>query len=791
MQRCYLLVFTLLFYSSFIFAQTGNVGIGTTTPLARLHVADSSVVFTGPSTISSTTIFNPPVSGPGTRMMWYPQKAAFRAGYVSWTEWNKDNVGLSSFASGRSTVASGEASTSIGFNSYASGAVATSMGNSTYASGEASTSMGIGTTASGYATTSMGNNSTASGYAATSMGNSTTASGPVSTSMGALTTASGQFSTSMGFETTASGDYATSMGYRTIAKSYGSVVVGMYNDPIATSDPTNVNSSDPLFVIGNGKSDLIRSNALMVLKSGYIGIGTNLPQRPLHINGEMRLQPISSPLIPFKGDIYFDNSLNVLRYYNGSTWVDPGATGPVGPTGATGATGPAGPQGPTGLTGPAGAAGANGQNTLVKTTSEAAGANCTTGGVKLEYGLDVNGNNILESGEVNASLTKFVCNGAEGPIGPGGLSGTANYVGKFTGSNTMGNSIIQDDGTSLSVGTSTYSGFKMRSLKQLTNTNNEYALLGEVNGTSTVGSSYSWQNSTGGVLGFTSATGSYNWGVIGQNQNTSTRTSGVLGSLSSGGSFGLLGYRSSASANYGVFGSSTYTSGAGRLSSPRGNGIGSGRLSPLTATGIGAGFYGDLMGGWFKGSIMGSLSEGELFATYNIGNNFTTGRNIELVTAPTGEVVPTFAATTAGESKIYHDGSSQLTMGRARVDFDASFKSTLVTGSIPTITITPVGGWANLYIEQVDASGFTVAEANGSSNIGFTWIAVGKKVGESKPIPVDLLSPDFKRNMRDVMFDESIQSGSAKPIWWDGQRLRFTPPPQTPIETAIGAVEKK
>jgi hypothetical protein len=95
-----------------------------------------------------------------------------------------------------------------------------------------------------------------------------------------------------------------------------------------------------------------------------------------------------------------------------------GATGPQGPiglTGPTGATGAIGPQGPIGLTGPAGANGTNGTNglnALIKTTTEPAGANCTNGGTKVETGLDANANGTLEAGEVNASQTQYVCNGA-------------------------------------------------------------------------------------------------------------------------------------------------------------------------------------------------------------------------------------------------------------------------------------------------------------------------------------------------------------------------------------------
>lgn len=100
-----------------------------------------------------------------------------------------------------------------------------------------------------------------------------------------------------------------------------------------------------------------------------------------------------------------------------------GATGPAGPQGEIGLTGPTGPEGPqgeTGLTGPAGPTGpqgetgTNGKNTIVKTTTEPAGSNCPGGGVKLEYGLDTNSNGTLEADEINASLTKYVCNGDPG-----------------------------------------------------------------------------------------------------------------------------------------------------------------------------------------------------------------------------------------------------------------------------------------------------------------------------------------------------------------------------------------
>jgi hypothetical protein len=54
--------------------------------------------------------------------------------------------------------------------------------------------------------------------------------------------------------------------------------------------------------------------------NGGFGIGIQ-PQRALHINDVMRLEPRNTaPSSPSKGDIYFDNTLNKLRVYDGTTW---------------------------------------------------------------------------------------------------------------------------------------------------------------------------------------------------------------------------------------------------------------------------------------------------------------------------------------------------------------------------------------------------------------------------------------------------------------------------------------
>lgn len=145
------------------------------------------------------------------------------------------------------------------------------------------------------------------------------------------------------------------------------------------------------------------------------------------------------------GDYYLDTATgNVYNKLNNTTWVlitnitgpqglagAAGVAGPQGPAGAAGATGLTGPQGIQGVPGPAGMNGTNGINGLnaaTLTTVEPAGANCATGGVKLEFGPDVNGNGLLDAGEILPALTQYVCNGAmgaQGAVGPQGIPGIA------------------------------------------------------------------------------------------------------------------------------------------------------------------------------------------------------------------------------------------------------------------------------------------------------------------------------------------------------------------------------
>jgi hypothetical protein len=248
------LFFLFLLLAQWYVNDAQNVGVGTTNPMARLHVADSNVVFSASDAVP-LILGNPPITGKGKRMMWYADKAAFRVGLVDADQWDKNNTGAISIAMGESTKASAKASTAFG--------------HSTIASGDYSTAMGFGSIADAIFSTAMGNN--------------TIASGNYSTSMGSNTSANGLVSTATGYQTSASGVYSTSMGSFTTANAQTSLAIGRYNDSVTGANEDQWIVTDPLFYIGNGSNNANRHNAMMVLKNGNVGIGTSAPVTKLQI----------------------------------------------------------------------------------------------------------------------------------------------------------------------------------------------------------------------------------------------------------------------------------------------------------------------------------------------------------------------------------------------------------------------------------------------------------------------------------------------------------------------------
>lgn len=304
---------TLIFILSFLLSGCiselsgqGRIGINTAAPLAGLHVKDSSALFTGkypsPGIVSAI-----PVTGPGTRMMWYPDKAAFRVGQVTGTEW--DTIGIASFAAGYNTRARQQYSTAIGANASAKGVNSVAIGRDVKAHttsslaiggesnalGMSAASIGLMNNSLGDFTLTVGNSNNAYGEASIALGSGNTVNGSSAMAVGTFNTANGFYSTAIGVNSFATGDFANTFGFSIKSNSFLQTTLGQYNDTTFAVDPFSWVPTDPLFVIGNG-DEVNLHNALTVLKNGNTGIGIHNPAALLDVNGTSKLGANGTPI---------------------------------------------------------------------------------------------------------------------------------------------------------------------------------------------------------------------------------------------------------------------------------------------------------------------------------------------------------------------------------------------------------------------------------------------------------------------------------------------------------------
>ncbi|MES2649624.1 MAG: tail fiber domain-containing protein [Bacteroidota bacterium] len=233
-MKLLLQLFVLLLYSHVLSGQ--SVGIATTTPnqnaILHIEVANNftkGFLITGTNDLTNANNTVPNL-GSGNRLMFYPGKFAFRAGRAILDAWDNVNVGRGSVA--------------MGFNPIAKGNYSVAFGDHTVASLTGAVAMGVNTSATG------------------------------------------SVSTAFGYLNVAGGSYSTALGYSNTAKGYASTVVGAYNDSILAVSQTDFTPETPLFTIGNG-SFANRSNAMVVLYNGNVGIGTNTPVNKLQLQGNM------------------------------------------------------------------------------------------------------------------------------------------------------------------------------------------------------------------------------------------------------------------------------------------------------------------------------------------------------------------------------------------------------------------------------------------------------------------------------------------------------------------------
>jgi hypothetical protein len=234
---------------------SGNVGIGTSTPGAKLTIQDGSILSIG-TAIGS----NFPSSGPGWKLMYFAPYGSFRVGAVTGGQWDQVNTGQYSFATGFDTIASGSFS------------VAT--GNGTAATGNYAVAMGVLSSANGDYSAVIGAQSTAGALGAMAFGDYAVATGVSSKAIGSGVSSSGNRSTAIGWGINVQGD--------------GSFGIGIGNPGVTITQPNS-----------------------MAIMGGNVGIGVTSPLYPLHMGGGAYCDGITWVT---GSDRSFKKNLSDLRY---------------------------------------------------------------------------------------------------------------------------------------------------------------------------------------------------------------------------------------------------------------------------------------------------------------------------------------------------------------------------------------------------------------------------------------------------------------------------------------------
>jgi len=210
-----------------------------------------------------------------------------------------------SLASGFQVTATGANSIALGFNTVATGVDSVAIGLNNQSAKDNSIAIGNGNVSSGTKSLSYGNDQEASGDQSIAIGGQiNTASGQLSVSIGSINESAGTLShifgssnnavsnestligisntaflsasrsTGIGLDNALTGSFAYAFGSGLEVTDFRQTVLGSYNKVVGPGDVTIWNSTDSLFIIGNGTAASSPSNALQLRKDGELTLPT-------------------------------------------------------------------------------------------------------------------------------------------------------------------------------------------------------------------------------------------------------------------------------------------------------------------------------------------------------------------------------------------------------------------------------------------------------------------------------------------------------------------------------------
>ncbi len=199
---------------------------------------------------------------------------------------NASAVGRFTFAIGNWANAYGPGSIAMGSASSANGSNSVAIGSGCQAN-DAGVAIGFAAESNGAGSFAIGTDCDANGWASVALGKSSSAKADLSYCIGEASETLGESSFCLGFHSKARENNSIAIGNYIRSNNPWEIVMGVFNDS------TVYEGYDRIYSIGCGYGWSDWRNAMVVLRSGNIGIGTSTPNYLLEVNGTIKANNVS------------------------------------------------------------------------------------------------------------------------------------------------------------------------------------------------------------------------------------------------------------------------------------------------------------------------------------------------------------------------------------------------------------------------------------------------------------------------------------------------------------------